>query len=43
LHAAGLTVTHPVTGQTVTITSPLPHEFAVALKYLRRFAGLAAA
>lgn len=38
LHASQLTVTHPVTRERVTITAPLPHEFEVALKYLRKFA-----
>lgn len=37
LHASELTFTHPVTGQPVTVTAPLPHEFGVALKYLRKF------
>ena len=36
LHAAELTVAHPITKNDVTITSPLPHDFEVALKYLRR-------
>lgn len=39
LHASELTFTHPVTLAPVTITAPLPHEFEVALKYLRKFAG----
>ena len=38
LHASTLTVTHPVTREPVTITAPLPHEFEIALKYLRKFA-----
>lgn len=38
LHASVLTVTHPVTREPVTITAPLPHEFEVTLKNLRRFA-----
>jgi 23S rRNA-/tRNA-specific pseudouridylate synthase len=38
LHASELTVKHPVTGEPVTITAPLPHEFEVALKFLRKFA-----
>ena len=38
LHASGLTLKHPATGAPVTITAPLPHEFEVALKYLRKFA-----
>lgn len=37
LHASELTVTHPVTREPLTVRSPLPHEFEVALKYLRRF------
>jgi RluA family pseudouridine synthase len=36
LHAAELIVTHPVAATPVTIPSPLPHDFEVALKYLRR-------
>ena len=36
LHAAELTVAHPATNSPVTITSPIPHDFEVALKYLRR-------
>ena len=40
LHASELTVKHPVTREDVTIRSPLPHEFEVALKYLRKFAGV---
>jgi RluA family pseudouridine synthase len=40
LHAAELTVRHPVTGAEVTISAPMPKHFAVALKYLRQFAGL---
>ena len=38
LHASELTVTHPVTKEPVTITSPLPHDLEIALKYLRRHA-----
>ena len=38
LHATELTLTHPVTREPLTITTPLPHEFEVALKYLRKFA-----
>jgi RluA family pseudouridine synthase len=38
LHAHELTVKHPVTGVDVTITSPLPHDMEVALKFLRRHA-----
>jgi RluA family pseudouridine synthase len=40
LHASVLTVTHPETRERLTLCAPLPREFAVALKYLRRF-GLA--
>jgi 23S rRNA pseudouridine1911/1915/1917 synthase len=38
LHASELTFTHPGTREPVTLQSPLPHEFEVALKYLRKFA-----
>lgn len=38
LHAEELKLPHPVTGQSVTIEAPLPKDFTVALKYLRRFA-----
>ena len=38
LHASALTVKHPTTKEPLTITAPLPHEFEVALKYLRKFA-----
>ena len=37
LHAGELSLPHPVTGITVTITSPLPKDLTVALKYLRQF------
>ena len=37
LHAGGLTFTHPLTRERVTLHSPLPNDFAVALKYLRKF------
>lgn len=39
LHASRLTVRHPVTKESVVIEAPLPNEFEVALKYLRKFAG----
>lgn len=39
LHAGSLTFTHPATRERVTLTAPLPHDFEVALKYLRKFAG----
>lgn len=38
LHASELTLTHPVTRERLTLQAPLPHEFEVALKYLRKFA-----
>jgi RluA family pseudouridine synthase len=38
LHATALTVAHPRTREPVTLTAPLPREFDVALKYLRKFA-----
>ena len=37
LHASELTVKHPLTREPVTMCSPVPHEFEVALKYLRKF------
>lgn len=43
LHASVLTVNHPATRESVTITAPLPREFEVALKNLRRFAAPAIA
>jgi len=41
LHASALTVTHPSTRAPITLEAPVPNEFAVALKYLRKFAGAA--
>lgn len=38
LHAASLTVLHPTKGTDVTIESPMPKDFQVTLKYLRKFA-----
>jgi hypothetical protein len=38
LHASRLTVKHPFTKEMVVIEAPLPNEFEVALKYLRKFA-----
>jgi len=38
LHAEELTLPHPVTGETVTITAPWPKDLRVALKYLRQYA-----
>ena len=37
LHAGGLTFTHPLTRLKLTVESPLPKDFEVALKYLRKF------
>ena len=37
LQASELTVKHPTTKEPITITAPLPHEFEIALKYLRKF------
>jgi RluA family pseudouridine synthase len=39
LHAGSLTFNHPATREPVTVTSPLPQDFTVALKYLHKFAG----
>jgi 23S rRNA pseudouridine1911/1915/1917 synthase len=38
LHASELTLKHPATQEPITLRAPLPHEFEVALKYLRKFA-----
>jgi 23S rRNA pseudouridine1911/1915/1917 synthase len=43
LHASELTLKHPATREPFTLRAPLPHEFEVALKYLRKFAGVKAA
>jgi len=37
LHAGGLTFTHPLSREKMTLTSSLPNDFAVALKYLEKF------
>lgn len=37
LHATELTLKHPVSREPLTIRAPLPHEFDVTLKYLRKF------
>lgn len=39
LHASALRLKHPTTKEPFEIRSPLPHEFEIALKYLRKFAG----
>jgi len=38
LHAGDLVIKHPETREPITLHAELPHEFAVALKYLRKFA-----
>jgi RluA family pseudouridine synthase len=38
VHASELTVPHPVSGQSVTISAPWPKDMRVALKYLRMYA-----
>jgi 23S rRNA pseudouridine1911/1915/1917 synthase len=38
LHAEKLELPHPVTGQNIVITAPLPKDMQVSLKYLRRYA-----
>jgi RluA family pseudouridine synthase len=43
LHAAELSLPHPVTKETVLIKSETPKDLKVALKYLRQFSGHAAA
>jgi 23S rRNA-/tRNA-specific pseudouridylate synthase len=40
LHASELVIKHPTTREPLTLHAPLPHEFEVALKYLRKFAGV---
>ena len=42
LHASGLTFTHPFTRMPQTLLAPLPKDFEVALKYLRKFGPAAA-
>jgi RluA family pseudouridine synthase len=39
LHAQRLEFVHPFTGATVKIEAPLPKDFEITLKYLRKFAG----
>jgi RluA family pseudouridine synthase len=38
LHAGEMTIVHPQTRSPLTLSAALPHEFEVALKYLRRYA-----
>ena len=40
LHAERLTLTQPSTGRSLTIEAPWPKDLTVALKQLRKFAGL---
>ena len=40
LHAERLTLTQPSTGQSLTLEAPWPKDLTVALKQLRKFAGL---
>lgn len=39
LHLEQLKLVHPITGQPLEITAPLPKELRVALRYLREFRG----
>jgi len=39
LHAGQLSLPHPITGATTTITAPWPKDLTVAVKYLRRYGG----
>jgi 23S rRNA-/tRNA-specific pseudouridylate synthase len=39
LHASEVTFRHPSSGRSLTVSAPLPKEFNVALKYLRKFGG----
>lgn len=38
LHAESLTFTHPITNNEQTIVAPWPKDFAIAIKYLKKFA-----
>jgi 23S rRNA-/tRNA-specific pseudouridylate synthase len=38
LHCERLVLTHPITGEALTIAAPWPKDLAVAAKYLRRYA-----
>jgi 23S rRNA-/tRNA-specific pseudouridylate synthase len=40
LHASELTLTHPSSRERLTLHAPLPREFEVALKYLRKLAAV---
>ncbi len=38
LHAERLQLPHPVNGEILNISAPLPHDLSVGIKYLRKFA-----
>jgi 23S rRNA-/tRNA-specific pseudouridylate synthase len=40
LHASGLSLQHPLSRERMALGAPLPREFEVALKYLRKFAAV---
>jgi 23S rRNA pseudouridine1911/1915/1917 synthase len=40
LHAEELSLPHPVSGEQITMTAPWPKDLTVAVKYLKRYAGL---
>lgn len=40
LHAESLRITHPASGELIRIEAPMPKDFSVALKYLKKFAGV---
>lgn len=42
LHAEVLSLPHPITGVPLVLRSPLPDDFELALKYLKRYSGGAA-
>ena len=39
LHAEVLSLPHPVTGEPLVLRAPLPDDFELALKYLKRYSG----
>lgn len=39
LHSEELSLPHPVTGESITLTAPIPKDLRVALRYLREFRG----
>jgi RluA family pseudouridine synthase len=40
LHAEFIEIAHPATDQPISITAPWPKDLTIAVKYLRRFAGI---